>query len=216
MCPPDTGPHLQDFPSAQLLCSFRLPHVSPRPWCRLLTGLPAPVWPSSLSPVCSLGAQVCKRPSSAQKLSVAPHCPKEGVHREGQYFHDPSHLSFHPRDVHHTHVQHTPGPLHRQQRASPESPLPVCQALCEPHADHTPGAVLSALTLKTAPRERLHQLCPGHRWENRGPDGRGTIQKWPKDPITAHTVISLAWASELPISHPHPPPHPCHNHASPD
>ena len=40
MFPPDTGPHLQVFPSPQLLCSFRLPHVSPRPWCQLLTGLP--------------------------------------------------------------------------------------------------------------------------------------------------------------------------------
>ena len=57
LSPPDTSPQLQVFPSPQLLCSFRLPCVSPRPWCHLLTGLPAPVWPSSPSPLCS--AQIC-------------------------------------------------------------------------------------------------------------------------------------------------------------
>ena len=124
--------------------SFRPPYVSPRPWHHLLTGLPAPVWPSSPSPVCSLGAQVCLCHSSAQQPSVAPHCPKEGVHRKGHYFSDPSYLSLHPTDVHHTHVQHTPGPLHRQA-PSLESPLPACQARCDPCADHTPGAVLSTL-----------------------------------------------------------------------
>ena len=66
--------------------SFRPPYVSPRPWYHLLTGLPAPVWSSSPSPVCSLGAQVCLCHSSAQKPSVAPHCPKEGIHRKGHYF----------------------------------------------------------------------------------------------------------------------------------